>query len=163
MSPDSMPSEPGGVLAPMFNVRKQALRTSWLPRLQEGWGGPGAEWAPCACGAVPCSLPACRSWREPAGRPPKPPMLVGGLPGTASVSSVEAVPSGPAQTARGAGRGLPGCFSFRASPGCSPDIPAGTCRRQSRPGLGKPGSRQPVVRKHHGSLFLSTFYKLLNP
>lgn len=49
------------------------------------------------------------------------------------------VPSGPAQTARGAGRGLPAWFSFRASPGCSPDIPEGTCRRRSRPWLGKPG------------------------
>lgn len=75
------------------------------------------------------------------------------------------LPSGPAQTARGAGRSLPACFSFRANPGCSPDIPEGTSRRQSCPGLGKPGCRQP--RGQNASQCFSlpclAFFKLLNP
>lgn len=81
-----------------------------------------------------------------------------------------AVPSGPAQTAPGAGRSLPdppsqalpACFSFRASPGCSPDIPEGTVRRQSRPGLGKPGCRQARGRRAESPPPLSTCWQLLN-
>lgn len=140
-----------------------------VPTLQKWVGARGQNrlhlppgWC-CAPPLLP-SLPPCRRWPKPAGQPPKPPMLVGGLPGTASVSSMAALPSGPAQTARGAGRSLPACFSFRASPGCSPDIPEGTSRRQSRPWLGKPGCRQPRGQKAPQCLpSLWTFQKLLNP
>lgn len=113
-------------------------------------------------GALPASLPPCRSWREPAGWPPKPPMLVGGLPGTASVSSVEAVPSSPAQTARGAGRGLPACFSFRVSPAAAQTFQRGHADANPAQGLGNRAAGSPWS-ESASFLFLSTFKRLLNP
>lgn len=131
----------------MLPYSTEALRTTLLfPRLQSEMGaGPGAEPAPSASRAVP-SLLAGAGLNRLAG-PPSLPCWWEGRQEQPVCPPWRPVPSSPAQTARGAGRGLPACFSFRASPGCSPDIPEGTCRRQSRPWLGKPGCRQPRGQK----------------
>lgn len=117
-----------------------------------------------------CLPPSCRLWSElaaaphpttPPSAPPhprQPPLLEGRPPGTAVCP-----PWRPCPDRTRSWPGLPACFSFRASPGCSPDIPEGTCRRQSRPGPGERAAGSPVARERHGVTFPSTSRTLLHP
>lgn len=62
---------PEGVLAPVFTVRTLGLCE--LPCFQDcrrGGAGQEQNGPHVPAGRCPASLPACRSWREPAGRPP---------------------------------------------------------------------------------------------
>lgn len=128
----------GGVPAPIFNPDSE---NHVVPEVAErdGGPGPGAEPAPSASRAVPSLLAGAGLNR--LASPPSLPCWWDSRQAQPVCPPRQPVPSGPAQTARGAGRGLPACFSFRASPGCSPDIPEGTYRHQSRPWLGKLGKR----------------------
>lgn len=133
------PPHRGGIFAPTFSADAKKLV---VPKVAERDGGRARNrMAPSASRAVP-SLLAGAGLNRLAG-PPSLPCWWESRQAQPVCPPRRPVPSGPAQTARGAGRGLPACFSFRAGPGCSPDIPEGTCRRQSRPWLGKRGCRRP--------------------
>lgn len=109
-----------------------------------------------------CLPPSCRRWSELAAAPPPPPTS---LPCWREGRQAQPVcpPWRPCPDRTRSWPGLPACFSFTASPGCSPDIPEGTCRRQSRPGPGERAAGSPVARERHGATFPSTSRTLLHP
>lgn len=94
------------------------------------------------------ALPPCRRWPEPAGRPPKPPMLVGGPPGTASLPRPHEELAVACQAVS----------HLEQAPAAAQTFQRGHADANPAHGLGNRAAGSPVVRKCH-SVFpsLSTF------